>query len=127
VVFQKNIAFRKKIPFNEGGTGIKNQDVDELERFSARNFIIFEDLIKFVRDQSRYLIQLGFLNNNHDLTRKFVEENYEQMALCYAAFNTGLFRLLQGNVFRENMPDTIYSTDIINKYKPKQTLKNLIS
>lgn len=125
----ERIAFRKKIPFNQGGTGQKNSENYDLEIEAAKKYISEEELINFSNENINHLIRLNIIFNNEIDSNKIKSHifdlnddsnKFSQLALFHAAYNNGLKNMLEGNVFRENMPDTNYSTDLFNKlYEPK--------
>jgi asparagine synthetase B (glutamine-hydrolysing) len=94
----KQIAWRKKIPFNEGGTGTKNMEEDHLEEEIAKAYIEkYFDLFKSINTKS--------LQEKNISTTTFFEK-----ALLYSAMLSGIERLLIGNSFRKVMLDSNYST-----------------
>ncbi len=104
----KEIALRKKIPFNEGGTGLRNGEPDLFEEKIALDcFPDKNDLKKKLIKDLQYLVQLGIIQDEQEFNNIF-EEKYEVFCFYYCAKKTGLKRLLNNNIFREKMPDSNY-------------------
>ena len=105
-------AFRKKIPLNEGGTGIKNCDCDPDEWASARTFLSSREAGIVAEENLSQLVRLGIVQNCSKIDFDFVNSNHSGIAFFRAAQNAGLNRMLGHNqIFRNSMPDTIYSTE----------------
>ena len=104
----ESIAMRKKIPFNEGGTGTKNADKYLLEKQLARRHKSYEEVKVFVKKYRSALVRLGILEE--ETQESEIEDNFAQIVTVQSAWDKGLQRMLNGNVFREHMPDCVYST-----------------
>jgi asparagine synthase (glutamine-hydrolysing) len=116
-----SIAWRKKIPFNEGGTGIKNGEMDVTEETLSKEF-----LTRTATDMDVYMDTL-----NESLMQKIGSRQedtqgqsfYFEEAVYKQASKAGLRRIV-GLYSRENntMPDSNYSTSgelsQIYKYRP---------
>lgn len=115
----KEIALRPKIPFNEGGTGIKN---------SQRDYKEIQQAILFLDDENklnRKDILDGILNQkNHenllrfDLNQSSFKDNIEDICLIHCAFQNGLRNVLNGNTFQQKLLPSIYETEtkFFNKF-----------
>ena len=97
----KDIFLRKKIPFNEGGTGIKNDTRFDVELDEAQQAYSHVQIDEYISDYHADINRLGL-----DEDRSF-----ERLCFLMAANQSGLSRLLNGNAFRESMPDSNYSTN----------------
>jgi len=108
------IAWRKKIPFNEGGTGIRNAEPYRLEEILAATYLKENRELIESTDVS-FLSKLG-IRDQHMIGKK----NDYEYALYMSSMQTGLKQLLQGNTFREIMPDSNYSStgnlDVMYKF-----------
>ena len=106
----ESIAFRQKVPFNEGGSGVANSDQDSLERCVASEYLELNEAIRFAKKEWRTLIRLGIVSKSDKPSREYVEQNFDKIALVVAAMGGGLKRLLLGPTFRDVMPDSIYDS-----------------
>lgn len=100
----ESIAWRKKIPFNEGGTGVRNTEPYVLEEQAAKNYFSHTPYIPRKEDQVK-LQKLGL--KSHISCEPM--NSYEH-ALYVSAANAGLNRLMAGNGFRSIMPDSNYAS-----------------
>jgi asparagine synthetase B (glutamine-hydrolysing) len=103
-------ALRKKIPLNEGATGIRNGQRDPLEFHNAGGFISKSKLISNLQSELNVLKQFGILSYFENL-RSGNQDGLEHLSFFFAGKNAGLQRLLNNDVFRDQMPDSNYSTD----------------
>ncbi|HTW79073.1 MAG TPA: asparagine synthase-related protein [Terracidiphilus sp.] len=120
------IASRKKIPFNEGGSGIRNEDRDGLEEAIARSWRRYEekDLIQLIQDDREILVQLNLMQEDEIDACETLSTHYEQIAVYAAAKLCGLSRLVRGGVFRSQMPDSVYaSEEYATAYQPLEMLR----
>lgn len=98
------IAWRKKIPFNEGGTGIRNTEPDLKEEITAKSFINdHKDLVG--KTNITFLKRLGI--SEYAQAGNKLAYGY---ALYCASMQAGLEQLMKGNTFREVMPDSNYAS-----------------
>jgi asparagine synthetase B (glutamine-hydrolysing) len=119
------IALRKKVPFNEGGRGLRNSDDDPLEIMIASEFIESEERRGSLNEDLPNLVRLGIVDAKAQISRGFINQNVVHLALFKAAQQCGLIRLLKGNAFRDTMPDAIYSTaDDQTGYVPPTFLRD---
>lgn len=106
------IAFRKKIPFNEGAVGLSNISPDETEILAAvkaSKGIIVND---FLHRERKILTKLKLLDAKQNLKVGKVDAHF--IAFIYA-YKAGLKQLSMGAVFRNNVEESIYmprKTDI---------------
>jgi len=118
-----SIVSRKKIPFNEGGSGRKNDEREAMEFEASREHISLEKLHAEVEANASSLKRLGLIEENASITQEYVQERFDILSLFVAAFGAGLERMLRDNVFRAHMPDAVYSTKLSGKeYQPKKLL-----
>ncbi len=123
------IASRGKIPFNEGGSGVRNDERDDVERRAAASWGGFgeheaERLLS--SEQLAVLLRLNLLPFavDGDSVSFVAHGHYEQLAVYQAARRVGLDRLINdGSTFRPWMPDCVYSTDEVpGAYVPRRLL-----
>jgi len=119
----KKIALRKKIPFNEGATGIKNGERDP---FEYRNALSYSSIRKNVKNELyidvKYLCQLGLIQKDSDF-EEFVNMEFEKFCFFHSGKNAGLVRLLNNEAFRGKMPDSNYpSAGKVNYHNVKYKL-----
>jgi asparagine synthetase B (glutamine-hydrolysing) len=110
------IAGRKKMPFNEGGSGVRNDETDPVEKeIAARFWQIIEKKYggSLSEKDQRTMKKLNLIPqeasfcDQNDLNRYL-----EQISVYLAAKRSGLERLIAGgSSFRSQMPDCIYSTN----------------
>ena len=105
-----SIAMRKKIPFNEGGSGNRNGEPNDVERSVAAASHPVQDLRVQIGRHEPSLRRLHILGQGEELDQQCLTDRHDELALYLAGFSAGLGRLLQGNAFRETMPDSSYST-----------------
>jgi|GEM_PF-1592463 len=103
-------ALRKKIPLNEGATGIRNGQRDPREFHNAGGFIPKCKLISNLQSDLHVLKQFGILSYFENL-RKGNQDGLEHLSFFIAGKYAGLQRLLNNDVFRDQMPDSNYSTE----------------
>jgi asparagine synthetase B (glutamine-hydrolysing) len=123
------IAVRPKVPFNEGGGGVRNDQTDPIEVEAARAWqqfgeaearaIVSGEHLSVLR---RLNLMSSFADNVNDM--EVAMQGFEQVALYWAARNAGLDRLLNGGTtFRAWMPDCVYSTEETpGAYTPRNLL-----
>ncbi len=104
------IAMRKKIPFNEGGSGNRNGEPNDVERSVATTSYPAQDVRVQIGRHEPTLRRLHILGQSEELDQQCLTDRHDELALYLAGFSAGLGRLLQGNAFRETMPDSSYST-----------------
>jgi asparagine synthetase B (glutamine-hydrolysing) len=96
-----DIVVRKKMEFNEGGTGNKNGQPSEVEQAAALNWMkdhcITWDGPELQGIRKLYGFQPDIQEAPNDLTPGLTD----QMALVYAAFSSGAMRLFQGKIFQK--------------------------
>lgn len=118
------IVLRKKIPFNEGGSGVRNVDHDNIELAVSKSFVSTEDLLERARRFHATLMRLGMISTRDQLDLEYVHSRHDELALLVAAHNGGLARLIRGNVFRQKMPDSVYSTENVqDEYLPSRMIE----
>jgi len=105
-----SIAMRKKIPFNEGGSGNRNGEPNASERETASLYCSTESLRRQIGTHEASLRRLHILDADEKLDQRSLVAKHDELALYLAGFSAGLGRLLNGNAFRESMPDSSYST-----------------
>lgn len=107
----KKIALRKKMPFNEGATGIKNGERDQFEYKNALSYFSEgKDVRNGLYIDVKRLSQLGLIKRNSDY-EKFVEMEFEKFCFFLSSKNAGLVRLMNNEVFRNKMPDSNYPSE----------------
>lgn len=114
------VCIRTKMPFHEGATGTRNSDTDRLEIDIVKDLYTYRRLKEEVGNESnlKALRRLGIYKGNLT-TKSQLRANRDRIAMFIASKRTGLERMLIGNVFSEEMPDAIYSTDMTgNEYMP---------
>lgn len=108
------IAWRRKIPFYEGGTGIKNASEDEVEQLTAKDYYDSQYTLKNTPAKENHLERLGI---DGEIGSGECETSVEYN-LYHSAMRAGLANVLAGNTFRDKMPDSIYSSedDLVERY-----------
>ena len=121
------IAARPKVPFNEGGSGIRNDQRDDLETQSAERWREFGTEAAQALVSGQHLTVLRRLNllptlDDKDKQERTVRDHFAQLALYQAARCGGLDRLVEGgSTFRPWMPDSVYSTnEVSGAYAPQR-------
>jgi hypothetical protein len=95
---------RKKIPFHEGGTGVKNSQRFILEE-NAANSCARGRIAALRRSNSEDLHRLALHSPGNPSSA-----TDEQVVCLDRALHSGLARLLGTDAFRKQMPDCIYTT-----------------
>ena len=109
-----SVAIRRKVPFNEGGTGVENAGSDPYELELASNYLKPLGMENLLMQNEESLNRLGISSpgdsppeHNHLLA-----SGMDHLGFFAAGLATGLDRLLLGNAFREKMPDALYSSKV---------------
>ncbi len=106
-----SIALRRKVPFNEGGTGTANDASDRSELQLARRYLGESGVLELVREHSDGLTRLGIANHLAPWKELSSSSSAADHLSFYASgIAAGLGRLLRGNTFRKAMPDALYTS-----------------
>jgi len=95
---------RKKIPFHEGGTGVRNSQRFVEEENAAKSYAK-ADIADLRRLNLEELRRLALYSPGNP-----TGATDEQVVCLDRALHSGLARLLQTDAFRKQMPDCIYTT-----------------
>jgi len=106
----EELALRKKIPFNEGGTGVRNDGKDDRELIAAKNTTQFDEVFSLAQKELVSFKQLGVCRVENSSLEEQCIDYFSRFSLFFCAQRAGLKRLILGKVFRNEMPDCIYST-----------------
>jgi asparagine synthetase B (glutamine-hydrolysing) len=119
-----NIACRPKVPFHEGGAGVRNAESDSAEIRAARAVMSEDDMLAGLNGTVADLLRLGITSNADVVDHSYVAKNFDKLAVVAAARSGGLKRMMKGNVFREFMRDSVYSTDTTGtEYVPTKPIE----
>jgi len=115
------MALRRKIPFNQGSGGAANHQDSPLEVQVAKHWASDHQCQQLAQSDSSIMERLCLLGDGLEPVPQ--DSKWTRSALYMAAKNTGLARLLRGNLFREAMPDSMYVTQEPSQvYQPRQLL-----
>lgn len=106
----EKICLRKKVPFSEGGTGVRNGESFSIEMKQAKKQFHKREMVELLKPHLSDLRTLGILKEK-DSEKELNKKSFDVLAFAISASRAGLQRLMNGNVFGSEVPESNYSTE----------------